>query len=257
MQTAPRFGDKEANFRRIAELLDPGAVDLVVLPELFATGYLFEDRDEAIDQAEEARASGTVEFLLEMARTRDCWMVGGFAERAGEKLFNSACVASPNGIEQLYRKVHLFDLEKTIFDPGEDGFEVVDGPSCRIGVMICFDWIFPESARSLALLGADVICHPANLVLPYCQEAMVTRCLENRVFAITANRIGREARAGRDLSFTGMSQVVDPNGKILVRADSSSEGCQVVEIDTNLARDKKVTDSNDVLGDRRPELYRT
>jgi predicted amidohydrolase len=257
VQTAPRFGDKAANFRRVAELLNELEVDLVVLPELFATGYLFETRDEALEYAEPAGESPTLEFLLERAEATGCWIVGGFAERHGETLFNSAAVVSPEKIEVIYRKVHLFDTEKKIFDPGEEGFQVVEGPGCRIGVMICFDWIFPESARSLALLGADVICHPANLVLPYCQNAMVTRCLENRVFVITANRLGREVRAGRDLTFTGMSQVVDPGGRILARAGSSNEECRSIGIDTNLARDKMVTESNDVLGDRKPELYET
>jgi predicted amidohydrolase len=257
VQTAPRFGEKEANFRRVAELLKEVDVDLVVFPELFSTGYLFESRDEALRDAEAANRSRTIEFLLDQAQTGDCWIVAGFAERDGEKLYNSAAVVSPKKLECVYRKVHLFDTEKRIFDPGEEGFQVVEGPNCRLGVMICFDWIFPESARSLALLGADVICHPANLVLPFCQNAMVTRCLENRVFAITANRVGREARAGRDLSFTGMSQVVDPSGRISARSGSADEESRAVEIDTNLARDKMVTESNDVLGDRRPGLYVT
>jgi predicted amidohydrolase len=254
-QTSPRFGDREGNFKRLEELLDPIEADLVVLPELFATGYLFENRNEAIGYAEDVEGSITLEFILEMAKRKKCWVVAGFAEKAGDELFNSAAVVSPARTEAIYRKVHLFDREKEIFDPGQDGFRVVEGPGSRLGVMVCFDWIFPESARSLAILGADIICHPANLVLPYCQNAMVTRCVENRVFAVTANRIGQEVRAGRDLTFTGLSQVVDPSGEILARAGTLDEECRIVEIDTNLAKDKMVTDSNDVLGDRRPELY--
>ena len=84
--------------------------------------------------------------------------------------------------------------------------------------MICFDWFFPETARSLALLGADIIAHPANLVLPYCQKAMITRCLENRVFAVTANRIGQEKRGEDDFQFTGASQIISYDGKVLSSA---------------------------------------
>jgi predicted amidohydrolase len=110
-------------------------------------------------------------------------------------------------------------------------------------------------ARTLALKGADVLCHPTNLVLPFCQDAMVTRCIENRVFAVTSNRVGTESRAGTEFTFTGRSQVVAPKGEILTRAVVDGEGVFVVDIDPMLARDKAVTETNDVLGDRRPELY--
>jgi predicted amidohydrolase len=123
-------------------------------------------------------------------------------------------------------------------------------------MMICFDWIFPETARSLALAGADIICHPANLVLSYCQDAMITRCVENRVFAVTANRTGSESRAGATLRFTGLSEIVAPDGGVLARAGVEAEEVIVREIDPFEARDKAVTPQNDVLGDRRPDLYR-
>jgi len=121
--------------------------------------------------------------------------------------------------------------------------------------MICFDWIFPEAARTLALKGADIICHPSNLVLPYCQTAMVTRCLENHVFAITANRIGTEQRGVRTLTFTGGSQVTDTKGKILHRASTDREEVAVIEIDPQLAQDKHATANNHIFNDRRPEMY--
>jgi predicted amidohydrolase len=122
-------------------------------------------------------------------------------------------------------------------------------------MMVCFDWIFPESARTLALLGADIICHPSNLVLPYCPDAMVTRCIENRVFAITANRVGSESRNKETLTFIGRSQVVDPKGKILHRASDKDEEANVVEIDPATARNKSLNRFNDLLKDRREKLY--
>ncbi len=121
--------------------------------------------------------------------------------------------------------------------------------------MICFDWIFPEAARTLTLKGADIICHPANLVLPYCQNAMVTRCLENRVFAITTNRIGSEKRNGSELTFTGASQITGCSGEILHRAQIDEEKACVIEIDAQLARNKNITENNNILTDRRLKMY--
>src|SRR5262249_11399918 len=130
------------------------------------------------------------------------------------------------------------------------------GPA-RVGILICFDWRFPEAARSVALRGADVIAHPSNLVLPHCQESMRTRALENRVFAATANRVGEDARpGGLRLGFTGKSQVVDPQGDVLWRAGGRAPAGRLVELDLELARDKRVTKRNDLFLDRVPGLYR-
>ena len=162
----------------------------------------------------------------------------------------------PDGYIGKYRKVHLFFEEKSWFKPGDLGFPVWDVGPARIGMMICFDWVYPEAVRSLALQGADIVCHPVNLVLPYCQQAMITRSIENSVFIVTANRIGGEQRGGKDkLIFTGGSQITDPRGKILFRMDEDSECYQDVEIDSSQSRDKKLTLYNDLLKDRRPEQY--
>ena len=122
--------------------------------------------------------------------------------------------------------------------------------------MICFDWRFPEIVRSLALNGAEIIAHPSNLVLPHCPQAMITRCLENRVYAITANRVGNENRIPNEtLHFIGQSQVVDPDGNILIRASEIEEEVQIVEVDLGKARDKFINSKNDIFKDRRPDLY--
>ena len=120
---------------------------------------------------------------------------------------------------------------------------------------VCFDWLFPETARMLALKGAQIIAHPSNLVLDYCQKAMYCRCIENGVFAITANRIGTEDRAGRTLNFTGGSQVLDSEGETLVAAPSDTDCVESVEIDPWRADEKRIADSNDRLKDRRGEIY--
>ena len=121
--------------------------------------------------------------------------------------------------------------------------------------MICFDWQFPESARTLALKGAQIICHPSNLVLPWCQQAMKTRSLENRVFSITSNRVGIEYNNGETMEFTGNSQILGTKGEVLLQLDEKNEGIGTIIIDPNLALDKSVNPLNDVFKDRRREMY--
>lgn len=254
VQFQPEFGSVKGNLETLLSMIASEEADLFVLPELALSGYIFESREEALSLSQ---GPGGEEFegVTGLARDRGATIVLGFAERAGERLYNSSIMVSPDGTTSVYRKVQLFCEEKKIFDPGDRPPAVVDVAGVRLGMMICFDWIFPEVARTLALKGADILCHSTNLVLPFCQDAMVTRCIENRVFALTSNRVGTERRAGRELTFTGRSQVVTPKGEILTRADVVGEGVFVVEIDPMLARNKAITDVNDVLGDRRPELY--
>ncbi|HXZ25013.1 MAG TPA: nitrilase-related carbon-nitrogen hydrolase, partial [Nitrospiria bacterium] len=103
-----------------------------------------------------------------------------------------------------------------------------------------------------------VICHPANLVLPYCPEAMRTRSIENRLFTATANRVGTEARGGRPpLTYIGRSQITDPRGRLLFRASATGESVGVVQIDPSLARDKRLNSYNDLWEARKPAAYRT
>ena len=167
-------------------------------------------------------------------------------------------LVGPSGVIGRYRKTHLFFEETIWFAPGETGFSVFDIGHARVGIMICFDWFYPESARTLALKGADIIAHPSNLVLPHCPDSMVTRCLENRVFAVTCNRIGSEERGGKKkLTYIGNSEVVAPNGKILQRAKPDQPELAMVEIDPLEARNKRINPYNDLLAGRRPDLYVT
>lgn len=255
IQTSPEFGNREANFEEVLRLSEGVKADLLVLPELFASGYAFTSKDEARSLSEDHRGP-TAEFLTGLARRVEGAVVAGFPERDGSSLYNSSMLVDSTGVLGVYRKVHLFAREKEWFTPGDKPFAVYRLPGAVVGMMICFDWIFPEAARSLALAGAQVIAHPANLVLPYCQEAMKTRCLENRVFAVTANRVGREHRGEDDLTFTGASQVTGPKGEIMFRSHTENTGVHTLEIDPSAAYDKRVTPRNDILADRRPELYR-
>ncbi len=259
-QTEPGLRDVAGNLERAERRLAAASpFDILVLPELFASGYLLRDRTEARALAEDA-SGPTVSSLRRQAAERGAWIVGGFPERDADRVFNSAALVGPSGDVSIYRKVHLFDREVDLFDPGDRPFEAwtisVRGIRARVGVLVCFDWFFPESARSLALDGAEILLHPSNLVLPYCQAAMRTRCIENRVFAVTANRSGEDRRGDERLRFTGSSQITSPQGEILSRAPETGEHVDVVEIDLGMARDKHVTARSDLLAGRRPAMYR-
>jgi predicted amidohydrolase len=177
------------------------------------------------------------------------------AEISSGNMYNSAILVAPSGYIATYRKIHLFNEEKLWFQPGNTGFDVYDLGPCRIGIMICFDWFFPESARILALKGADILCHPSNLVLPPCQDSMPTRCLENKIYAITANRTGWEERGGQCFTYTGKSQITSPEARILYRASAEDEEIRSVDVDISLARNKKINKYNDLFADRRIEYY--
>jgi predicted amidohydrolase len=253
VQTNPIFGEAKSNVRAALALVESVGADLYVLPELFNTGYNFIDAREVRTLSEE-ESGFTFQSVREFAAARSCYLVYGFAERA-DRIYNSSALVGPDGLGGIYRKVHLFDREKLFFTPGNLGFPVFDLPFGRVGMMICFDWIYPESARTLALKGAQLIAHPSNLVLPHCPDAMVTRCLENRVFAATANRIGCENRGGVDLRYIGKSEIVSPSGKILKRLAEDEPGIAVEEVELAEASDKKINEFDDLLADRRVDQY--
>jgi predicted amidohydrolase len=256
-QSFPQLGRKDENVEKAISSIRGAKADLLVLPELFSTGYLFENEEELKRSAEFIPKGPTFLKMADLAAQENVNLVFGMAERDGEKFFNSSVLVTPGGDFQTYRKLHLFDREKLWFSPGDGELEVFDIGLSKVGMMICFDWIFPEVARILALKGAEIICHPSNLIIPgYCQNTMITRSVENRVFAITANRTGSEEKKGVKLSFTGNSQIVDPKGNILAKADGCQEGVWTVDIDPGLAQDKKFTPNNHLFDDRRPEFYR-
>jgi 5-aminopentanamidase len=255
VQTNPTFGSKAANIREALSMMQTCHADLYVLPELFATGYNFVDKTEVRELAEPFDDGDTHKAMAEFACDSQCYVVFGFVESDGDRLFNSAAIVGYDGANGLYRKVHLFNREKLFFEPGDLGFRVFCTPFGKIGLMVCFDWYFPESARTLTLRGAQLIAHPSNLVLPDCPDGMRTRCLENRIFAVTANRVGVEDRGGRCLTYIGQSQIVSPRGEVIRRLSGSSSGISVVEIDLTVADDKNLNLLNHLLNDRKPEAY--
>jgi predicted amidohydrolase len=259
LQFRPEFGKPDINIQRIEKFLVDKEFDLIVLPELSNSGYLFTDEKE-LAEFSEAIPGKFSEKLIEISHAKNAYIVCGICEKEDKKYYNSSVLFKPDGTFEVYRKIHLFFEEKFWFEKGNNPFCVYElkdkkGNSFRLGMMICFDWIFPESARTLALKGAQIICHPSNLVLPYCQDAMVTRAIENKIFIITTNRIGTEVKGEKSLTFTGLSEVVTPKAKIEYRAPSDTEEVFLIEINPAEADNKFVNEFNNVLAERRPDFY--
>jgi predicted amidohydrolase len=249
VQNHPRILKTADNLKAAFDLMDKHQADLWVLPEFFATGYHFKNKSE-VKKCSETSDGPMASLLKAYSAKNGCAVVAGFPEKSGSKLYNSALLV--DGVKtRVYRKSHLFGGEKRFFSPGDTGFWVEKVKGVKVGVMICFDWFFPESARALALKGAEIIAHPANLVLPWAPEGMKIRSLENRVFSATADRVGVE----RGLGFIGQSQVVSPNGSLLTRLGHEEIAAAVVTIEPWTAKDKKVHPACDLFADRRPLLY--
>lgn len=256
LQFQPDFLKPAENFTKVSQMIRQTHSDLIVLPELALSGYVFVSKDEVAQVAESIPDGEYFHEFKDLSREVDASICYGFAEREGDLFYNSSALINPDGTFHIYRKIHLFYREKLFFNPGNKAFFVCEAKhKVKIGMMICFDWQFPESARSLALRGAQIICHPSNLVLPWCQEAMKTRSLENRVFSITSNRTGTEFNGTLSESFTGGSQILGTKGEKLIRMNHDEEAVYSVQIDCDLALNKQVTEHNNAFGDRRPEMY--
>lgn len=260
LQFKPEFGKPSANIVHIQDMLSDKEFDLMVLPELANSGYLFSSKSELEALSEETGSGEFCNALKNISRQKNAFIVSGICERAGRNFFNSAVLVKPDGEIVTYRKIHLFDEEKLWFTPGDNAPLVheIEGKTfgkVKIGIMICFDWIFPETARTLALKGAQIICHPSNLVLSYCQRSMFTRAIENRVFTITANRTGKDIKEDKELSFTGESVIVNPKGEYLCRASADKDECRIVEINPEDSLNKKITENNDLFKDRKTLYY--
>ena len=253
VQFNPEFGEKNSNCGVVERLLHGVHADVLVLPELFNTGYAFLNKNELAALAEPVKGE-TFAFIQDLARRSNSAIAYGFAERSDNQFYNSMSFVTPNGLIATYRKSHLYFEEKYIFQPGDIGFKPFEYEGIKFGLLICWDWIYPEAMRTLALKGAQIILHCANLVTPYCPDAMITRAIENRVFIVTAARAGDEIRDSKRFHFIGKSQVVTQNGDIMIRV--AEETCtKVINIDARLALNKKMNAHNDLFVDRRESLY--
>lgn len=255
VQLSPVLGDRAATLRELDRMREEFRLaDLVVLPELCNSGYNFTSIEQARSTAEDARNGVFAQYLSLLSKRHNQYIVAGINERDEQdgRLYNTAVLVGPEGHIGKYRKLHLFMKEKDYFQPGNLGLPVFDLGVCKVGMLICFDWIFPETWRVLALRGADIICHPANLVLPgLAQRGVPVHAVMNRIFVVTANRVGQEG----DLVFTGQSIIAAPQGDVVAEASGVDPQVCITDVDIDLARDKMITPCNHVLNDRRPSEY--
>lgn len=256
VQNNPVWGEKSDNIDKLFALMESKEAELYILPEMSYSGYQLTSREEAAALADKVNSENINRFV-DWSKSHNSAIILGFPESATDgRLYNSAIFITPEGDRNVYRKTHLFYKEKIYFAPGNSGFNVYEWRGVKIGLAICFDWYFSESFRCLALLGADLIAHCSNLVMPYCQRADYARAIENRVYIATANRVGHEERDGEKLLFTGQSVLVSPRGDYLIDAPKDKTGIFTAEIDPRLSRDKKLNEFNDVLNDRRVIFYK-
>jgi 5-aminopentanamidase len=259
-QLAPQVGDLDANRalarEAIREAIDLGA-DVVVLPELVTSGYVFESEDEARSAAIEPEHPLLAEWAAEAARG-SAVVIGGFCELGADgRLYNSAAIVDGSGLLGVHRKTHLWDREKLFFEPGAEPPRVFDTPAGRIGLLICYELEFPELTRMLALGGAELIAVPTNWPLSewppgeHPPEVVIGMgaARVNRVFIACCDRAGIE----RGQQWTAGTSIIDQAGWLL--ASQTQPGSARAEVDLALARNKQLTELCDALADRRPELY--
>ena len=259
-QIDPKLGEKQRNLDVCLARLEEASVlgaSILVLPECAIPGYMWDSAEEAMPFAEEIPGPSTAALERECARL-GLYVVCGLLERDGDALHNAAVLVGPDGLVGTYRKTHLPYLGVDRFVVAGDELPVFETPLGRIGVEICYDLRFPEVTRTLALRGADLVAHPTNFpVAARIQTELITlaRAAENRVYLLTANRVGKE-RWGE---FCGWSQIVDPYGTRLAEAGETGEALLTAEIDLAKARDKDYVIPGIyelyLFGHRRPELY--
>lgn len=265
IQMHPEVGQNAENLQRslemCAEAVREGA-NLLVLPELCNSGYVFETRQEAREAAEEIPAGPSAAAWATFCREHGVYLVAGICEHAGDSLFNSSIVIGPEGYVGTFRKVHLWNRENLFFEPGDLGFPVFHTPIGRIATFICYDGWFPEAYRACALGGADIICIPTNWVpIPGQAEgspAMATVLAQanahsNSVYIAAADRVGTE----RGQPFNGQSVIVSYTGWPLAGpASPDDEEILYADVDLGMARTaRNWNDFNQPLRDRRPDTY--
>jgi N-carbamoylputrescine amidase len=260
-QYAIREGDREHNLGRsllfIRRAVERGA-DLVVLPELANAGCDPGSYARALELAEEFSGGPTVRAWKEQAEGSGICVVGGLLERDGDTLHNSAVLVAP-GVTGRYRKTHLWNKEKFLYEPGQE-LLVFDTPLGRIGVLICYDAWFPEAARTLALRGAQMLCVPSNAPDDWVPEEQrrggltmlnvhaIAHANANRLFVACANRVGG--------GYLGRSCVVDSTGGVLALGDPTGEELVLAEVAPSRAlSEKRLTDVSHALDDRNPAIY--
>jgi predicted amidohydrolase len=263
VQFDPKLGEVAGNREKLAELINQAfdqQAKLVVTPEMGNCGYIFESKEEAARYAEPVPGGATVALLEELAAKRDGYIVSGMMEQDGDKLYNVAVLVGPDGYIGKYRKTHLWDVDKSLYEPGDQGFPVFDLPFGRIGMSICYDQWFPEVSRIYAMQGVDIICNPTNWVVipgmaspenPAWALIAMTQAHTNGVYMVCADRVGEE----RGTTFGGTSCVLGLPGFVAGPLDGESEGVLVSDLDIAAGRVRMLSAVNHLHNDRRTDLY--
>ena len=246
-----------------AQAADNGA-NLIVLPELANTGYLFANRQDAFEHAESIPDGPSVLAWTRFAQEYEVYLVAGLVEQHDMQLFDTAVLLGPDGYIGKYRKAHLWNQEKLWFTPGDIGFPVFETPIGRIGLLICWDIWFPEVPRLLTQQGADIICSLNNWVWTppplfdasgKCMATYLTMTAAhvNNVFIAAANRIGQE----QDARYLGCSLIAGTNGwPIGEVAPADEQAILYADIDLSTARSAPIWNNlNDLFRDRRVDVY--
>ncbi len=254
-QGAKTPAEPSGNLDRLVEAADEaraGGARLVILPEMFLTGYNI--GSDAIARLAEPVDGASATRAAEIAREAGIALLYGYPERGPKgEIFNAAILIDRDGRTLAnHRKTHLFgDIDKSAFDPGQGPPTVAELDGLKLGVLICYDVEFPENVRLLALAGVDLVAVPTALMKPYefvARSLVPSRAFENQVFLAYANRCGSE----RELDYYGLSCIVGPDGVDLARAGLGEE-LVITELDAErLARSRAL---NTYLRDRRPALY--
>jgi len=266
-QTDPIRGEIDANFAALHASILAHQADIHVFPELALTGYFFSSKAD-LSACVQTINGDLIQRLSTIAKENNTAICTGFAEVEDGRFYNSSVLIDATGtLVSRYRKVHLFDREKLLFEPGDLGFPVVtlnlaDG-SVIVGMMICYDWRFPEAARSLALGGAQLICVPSNIVTTTEMRMPTrrTRAFENKVYIAYADRVGIEETIidgnVEQLIFRGCSSIIAPNGDVLTSLNETETASILAEIAPERTDKKSFNSRNDIFSDRRPETYRS
>lgn len=253
---------------RIVRKAKGEGANIILLQELFETPYFCQlEKYEYFDLATTVESNPAILHFREVARELSVVLPISFYEKAGNVAFNSLVVIDADGsVLQTYRKTHIPDghcyEEKFYFSPGDTGFQVWDTKYGRIGVGICWDQWFPETARSLALLGAELLFFPTAIgsepVLNIDSSEHWRRCMQGHAAAniipvIASNRIGMEKDEESSMTFYGKSFIADETGALVKAASTDKEEILVEEFDLDEIAEKRRNWG--IYRDRRPNMY--
>ncbi|GAB6042683.1 nitrilase-related carbon-nitrogen hydrolase [Endothiovibrio diazotrophicus] len=220
-QFAVRYGDKEANFSRVEQAMAGADLDLLVLPELFSTGYIFRSPDEAYALAEPVPEGETTRRMIRWAEERQAFIAGGLLEIEGDRLFSTVVVAGPAGVVARYRKIHP-SLSERLFTPGE-ALSSFDLHGVPIGLAICSDGAMEDIHRRYRQHKVALILHPANFCgqdIPAAVERWVSRY---GTPVLTVNRLGFDVANAFGIRFVGGSRLLEAGGVTRIGSDEREE----------------------------------